>query len=203
MSAARYFVFVEFTDREVRDTLNELRHSLKGRRVNDEAHVTVRGPYTQRPDSEFLKQWDEKLQGEAIFIADVGMFETPKGYAVFLHAVSRVFDDIWWKPDFSSSSSRKTPHVTIFETSDEKNAIAVKNFLKAEAIEIVTHGCKLTVYTSKQHTLLSEDDHLLAERKKLPPERITIKEGLFDRAKILCKHLEKPESNPAFQQMLI
>lgn len=203
MPTARYFVFIEFTDPQVRNTLNLLRNSLKGKRVNDEAHVTVRGPYTQRPDPELLKQWDEKLNEEVIFIADVGMFETPKGYAVFLYAVSRVFDEIWWKPDFSSGTSRKTPHVTIFETASEKNATAVKNFLKAEAIEIVTNGCKLTVYTSKQHTLLSEDDYLLVERKKLPPERIMIKEGLFDRAQALCKHLETPESNPVFQQMLL
>ena len=203
MSAARYFVFIEFTDPEVRRVLNLLRRSLNGKRVNDEAHVTVRGPYTQRPDPELLKQWGEILHGEAIFIADVGRFETPKGYAVFLHAKSRVFDNIWWKPDFSGGVTRKTPHVTIFETAEKKSALAVNSFLEAEAIQIVTHGCKLTVYTSKQHTLLSEDDHILAARKKSPPERITIKDNLFDRAIKLHKHLENPESNPLFQQMLL
>lgn len=203
MSAARYFVFVEFTDPDVRKTLNSLRQALKGKRVNDEAHVTVRGPYTQRPDPQLLNQWGEKLDGQAILIADVGMFETPKGYAVFIHAKSKVFKNIWWKPDFSGPSSTQIPHVTMFETSDGVRANAVKNFLKAEAIEIVTYGGALTVYTSRQHSLLSEDEHLFPNRRKLPQERISIKEGLLERAEKLHAHLDKPGINPTFQQMLL
>lgn len=171
--------------------------------MNDEAHITVRGPYTQRPDPQLLKQWNEKLDGQAILIADVGMFETPKGYAVFLHAKSKVFKEIWWKPDFSGPTATQTPHVTIFETPDESNARAVKSFLKAEAIEIVTYGGALTVYTSKQHSLLSEGDHLFPNRSKLPQERISTKEGVLERAANLHAHLDKPDTNPTFQQMLL
>ncbi|KAL0630221.1 hypothetical protein Q9L58_010933 [Maublancomyces gigas] len=203
MSAARYFVFVEFTDPEVRGLLNSLRKALKGKKVNDEVHVTVRGPYTQRPDPQLLSQWGEKLEGQAILIADVGMFETPKGYAVFIHAKSKVFKDIWWKPDFSGPTATQIPHVTVFETSDRDQAKAVKSFLKAEAIEIVTYGGALTVYTSRQHSLLSEEEHLFPDRSKLPQERISIKEGLLERAAKLHAHLDKPDTNPTFQQMLL
>jgi hypothetical protein len=203
MPAARYFVFVEFTDPQVRSTLNSLSQAIRGKKAGDEAHVTVRGPYTQRPDPQLLSQWSEKLAGHAVLIADVGMFETPKGYAVFLHAKSKAFKDIWWKPDFPGGKATGTPHVTIFETTSFERAKAVRNFLKAEAIEIVTYGGVLTVYTSKQHSLLSKDEHLFLNRNKLPQERISIKEGLLKRAEKLHAHLDKPDAHPPFQQMLL
>lgn len=196
-------MFVEFTDPAVRAVLQSLRQSLSPTPVLDTAHITVRGPYGKKPDKKLVDRLSEKLNGQGVLVADVGMFETGKGYAVFLHAVSKIFDEIWWKPDFDGPDTKRTPHVTIFETARRTDALAVRQFLSAEGLEIFTFGVALTVYTSKQHTLLAEDEHLVPDRKTFPQERLIAKSGILDRAVELRNHLNGSGEAAAFQQMLI
>lgn len=201
--AARYFVFVEFSDPDVRDFLNRLRATILGRPLADNPHITVRGPYSKPPDSKYINELSDKLHGQGVLIADVGLFETPKGYAVFLHAKSKLFDDVWWKPDYSGPRHRRIPHVTVYETPVRSNALAVVDFLKSERIKIVTFGVELTVYTSKQHTLLPRDLAPLVPRVHLPQERIEFREGLFDRASRLCAFLQGYDKEGSPQQLLL
>jgi len=203
MSAARYFVFVEFTDPEVHSLLNNLRQALSSKTLQDSAHITVRGPYAARPDPKGVDLLSQKLHGQGVFIADVGMFKTQKGYVVFLHAISKIFEEIWWKPDFDSLSGSRTPHITIYETTEEKKAKAVMTFLKAEHMEIFTFGVVLTIYTSRQHSLLSGNEHLQVNQRKLPQERIHVNAGIHERANSLRNHLDYPSHHPIFQQKLL
>jgi hypothetical protein len=200
--SARYFVFIEFSDQEVRDFLARLKTALGGARFEDTPHITVRGPYTSPPDPQVIEQLGEKLHGNGVLVAEVGVFSTPKGHAVFLHAKSKLFEGIWWKPDYSGPAHRRIPHVTLYETPSRDRANTVRDFLRSECVEIVTYGVELTVYTSKQQTLLAPDEVPVLARRKLPPERISFREGLFDRAKKLRDYLEGRSEGAGPQSVL-
>lgn len=192
MSKLRFFVFVEFKDPRVRQFLDELRSVFSDSPLKDAPHITVRGPYVTKPDSSSIDTWKQSLIGNGVLLIDVGTFKTPKGYAVFLHAKSKIFDDnLWWKPDYQGPKASRKPHVTIFETQNKYHADQVHNFLTAEKISIFTYGVDLTVYTSKQHELLGYNIDILNQSyKNLPQERMQFRDGLFERAKKLHEHLK-------------
>lgn len=199
----RYFVFVEFSDPKVRQFLDELREALSGADPTDSPHITVRGPYSARPDTILLEQWKNDLTGQGVMLIDSGIFRTPKGYAVFLHAKSKIFNDIWWKPDYKGAKSKRKPHVTVFETNNLYSANLVRNFLKTEEISIFTLGVDLTVYTSKQHELLGSNFDVVSQAySPSPPERIVFREGLVERARKLQNHISQHEQSMPFQPKL-
>lgn len=144
-------------------------------------HVTVRGPYDESPDLGTLESIKEKIRGYGVAITGTGVFKTSQGYAVYLEVKSPVFSEIWWKPDFKNQEI--TPHITIFESSKENAAKAVRKFLQQERIEIFTLAITLTVYQSKQLELFEEtlSDIDLNNRAKF--EKWNIKPGLIERAK--------------------
>lgn len=199
----RYFVFVEFSDLEVHNFLDRLRIAFSAAPFHDTPHVTVRGPYLAPPEPKLIEGLSDRLHGQGVLIADVGMFQTGKGYAVFLYAKSKLFDEVWWKPDFSVPSNRRIPHVTIYESNHREKATAVMDFLRAEQIEIVTYGVELTVYTSKQQTLLPADEVLPLTRKRFPQERLLFREGLFDRAAKLGAQLNDVDKFGGPQRQLL
>lgn len=199
----RHFVFIEFSDPKVRKFLDELREALNGKNPTDAPHITVRGPYSTRPDTTLIEQWKGDLVGQGVMLIDSGIFKTPKGYAVFLHAKSKIFNDIWWKPDYKGPKSSRKPHVTIFETTSLYSAELVKNFLTTEDISIFTLGIELTIYTSKQHELR---DHTFDSVNQIysasPPERIVFREGIIDRARKLHAHIAQHDQLVPFQPNL-
>jgi hypothetical protein len=200
----RYFVYLEFTDPNVCKFLDDLRSSLSIARFNDSPHITVRGPYTTKPETEALEEWRHGLHGQGVFLIDPGVFKTPKGFAVYLHAKSSVFDKIWWKPDYRGPKSSRKPHVTLFETKSAYAAGVVKSFLETEEISIFTYAIDLTVHTSKQHQLLgSNHQYLDHSYVALPQERIVIREGLLERATNIRNHISEYEGKPPFQPLLI
>jgi hypothetical protein len=200
---ARYFVFVEFSDPEVRNFLDQLRRCFSEISLNDSPHITVRGPYQNPPSTKLIEEYSDRLHGHGVLIADVGLFETRKGYAVFLHAKSKLFDEIWWKPDFSGPTSRRTPHVTIFESSSRYKANQVADFLRSEAIEIVTFNVELTVYVTKQQTLVNSKQPLLVANTAFPQNRLTYRSGLFDRANKVGDFLRSNNELPGSQRSLL
>jgi hypothetical protein len=203
MSATKHFVFLEFTNSEVSAVLTKLRYALSGARHNDPIHITVRGPYKDRPKIQTLQDNAERLEGDYVFIADPGVFVTNKGYAVYLNAVSRVFESgIWWKPDFKNE--KKTPHITLYETNNSDHAAAVCSFLKSERIEIKTYGLALSVYTSKQRTLLLDDAQPILIPQHGSLDRINVRDNLIARAEQLHEHLFSPiDDREAFQLALV
>jgi hypothetical protein len=102
MSATKYFVFLEFKNPEVNNLLRGLRRVFTGKTDNKPIHTTVKGPYAEKPTLKSLENATNNLYGQIALIADAGVFKTPKGAAVFLHVHSKVFEDIWYKPDYSS-----------------------------------------------------------------------------------------------------
>jgi hypothetical protein len=157
MTVSKHFVFLEFTNPEVNRFLSALRLALGGKKQSSPVHITVRGPYKEPPRAQLLQEQAERLKNDYVFIADPGLFETPTGYVVYLTAVSRIFDSgLWWKPDFKNE--RRTPHVTLFESKSKDDAYDVLDFLRGQHIAITTGQLALSIYTSKQHQLLHEDN---------------------------------------------
>jgi hypothetical protein len=201
--SVRHFIFVEFSDPVVRNFLDRLRFAFALEAPKDSPHITVRGPYANRPDAEYIERWRQEIRGHGIFLIDAGVFKTPKGYAVFFHAKSRVFDEIWYKPDYPSPKNKRTPHLTLYETKEKWKADLVLQFLATEEISVFTLGVDLTVYTSKQYSLIgSEDSHFLRQYTPARQERIFHKPGMLDRATNLG-HLLKGEGAAGFQPLLI
>ena len=186
-----YFVFLEFTDPKVRDFLITLRQSLTGNVSHKPVHVTVRGPYETPPARETLEQLSEALQGYGVVIGGAGTFQTNTGFAVYLRVQSPMFTEIWWKPDFDIQEFGINPHITMVETSNQKVAVAVENFLRSERIEIFTLSFTLSVYTSKQLNLFESSIDPVLGKKRAPFGRWGVKSGIMQRATLLQKRLEE------------
>lgn len=191
-----YFVFLEFKDPKVREFLSSLRSSLMGRPVRKPVHVTIRGPYDTYPEPDTLSTLRENLQGYGVIIGGAGTFETRSGYVVYLRVLSPMFQEIWWKPDFSIEKHGINPHITIFETLSKSSATSVERFLRAERIEISTFSIALTIYASKQMELFGSDietDPSL-EIKRATFGKWGVKRGILQRATALYTRLSDQES---------
>lgn len=150
----RHFIFLEFLDPRVQSTLRELKDALRPELGSKSpVHVTLRGPYTTQPDSDFLVELSERLKGRGVRIIGAGMFKNPKGYAVFLRAESSAFRELWWKPDFQTPLADIQPHLTLYESTDKSTALLALNFLRAARISILTYSVQLSVYTPGQPDL--------------------------------------------------
>lgn len=201
MSVSRHFIFLEFTNPAVRSLLTDLRNTLYGAIQRDPVHVTVCGPYKEQPSVQSLESKANALHGEFVNLRDIGKFKTTKGYIVYINAYSRIFQDIWWKPDFKKKG--RIPHLTLFETTDLGKAKAVILFLESEKIEIVTHNLDLTVYTSKQSALWPDYHTTLDDKPKGTLERINITFETIERARLFMNNLNNPELKEPYQFNLI
>ncbi len=201
MSVSRHFVFLEFTNPIVRELLTDLRNTLYGTTQRDPIHVTVCGPFKEQPSIQSLETKTNALHGEYVSLRDIGKFKTTKGYVVYLNAYSRIFQEIWQKPDFKKKD--RIPHLTLFETPDLSKAKAVISFLESEKIEIVTHNLDLTVYTSKQSALWSDYHTTLDDKPKGKMERINITSETIERARLFMNKLNNPELKEPYQFNLI
>ena len=149
-----YFVFLEFIEFRVENTLRELRDALQPwKRSSSPVHVTVRGPYKTKPDHEYLRELANSVRGQGVRILGSGYFAYHRSFSVFLRAESAVFRDLWWKPDFPVKPDAIQPHVTIFESDDRQSALQVLNFLRAARISIHTTSVQLSVFESGQRDL--------------------------------------------------
>jgi hypothetical protein len=203
MTVVKHFVFLEFTNPEVNKILSSLREALSGKRYNSPAHITVRGPYKELPNTEMLKEKAAKIANDYVFIADPGVFKTQEGYAVYLTAVSKVFDArLWYKPDFKNE--RKMPHITLFESSKKNDAYDVRDFLRNQHIEITTGQLALSIYTSKQHQLLQEENTARVCIDGSPTiEKIRAPHDLIERAQDFRWQLLNAVERPSMQLALV
>lgn len=149
-----HFVFLEFLDPTVEETLRSLRDSLQPwKHSNSPVHVTVRGPYRRKPDERRLRDLAQRLTGQGVRIIGAGFFSHGEIFSVFLRAESEVFKDIWWKPDFRTPIAEIQPHITMFESRDRHSAMLVFNFLKAARVSINAKSIRLSIYSPTEPEL--------------------------------------------------
>jgi len=149
-----HFVFLEFLDPRVEETLRELRDALQPwKKSSSPVHVTVRGPYKAEPDVENLRELAKGIRGQGVRVMGAGYFANDRIFSVFLRAESAVFRDLWWKPDFPTPPDAIQPHLTMFESADRTSAHMAFNLLKASRISILTYAVQLSVYTTGQGDL--------------------------------------------------
>ena len=149
-----HFVFLEFLDPRVDETLRELRQALQPWKQSlSPIHVTVRGPYRSEPDVEKLRELAQGIRGHGVRIIGAGYFSHGSRSSVFLRAESAVFRDLWWKPVFPYRLTEIQPHLTMFESADRTSALMAFNFLKASRVSILTHSVQLSIYSSGQPDL--------------------------------------------------
>ena len=194
-------MFLEFTNPEVLSLLTSLRDTLHGAPQRDPVHITVRGPYKEAPGQQAVEAQARALEGNSVMLMDVGTFETNKGHVVFLNAYSRIFDEIWWKPDYRDQ--KKRPHLTLLETLDHREAREAKKFLQSERLEIVTSALSLTVYTSRQRSLWRDQQAPRTSKCLSPTERILVSDGILSRALQLKEDLNDSSARLAHQMALI
>ncbi len=180
------FVYLEFSNRKVRDFLADLRDALAGRPSNRPMHITLRGPYARAPKSSFLAELQDRITGYGVVIGGAGYFEIADGYAVYLKAQSPLFKSVWWKRDYPKGQYGINPHVTLLETQSLKRAKQIVGFLRSEKIEISTFGLYVSLYASRQLKLFevtsTMTDPLL---ERIPIERWKVKTGIVNRAALL------------------
>jgi hypothetical protein len=203
MKIQKHFLFLEFLNPKVRAILTSLRDELHGYSLPEAVHITVRGPYKNVPEESIVLEMSRILEGALVAVKDAGIFKTPKGYAVYLHAYSRIFDALWWKPDFSGPTVKRIPHVTMYETNDKSKADAVFEFLTNELIDIATIRTELTIYSSKQTRLILNDYENNTLLNDSPAERVRVNDGLINRARQLHYKIEPVDASKNKQLELI
>jgi hypothetical protein len=186
----KFFVYIEFTNKKVNELLVNLKLAFSNGAYVDTPHITVRGPYSQKPENTRLLEVQNEINGNYVNISDAGIFKTKKGYAVYLRAYSKIFENTWWKPDYKLSSFEKKAHITILETSNKEFAERVKAFLQNEQININTYGLIATIYQSKQQQIETiEFDENLAPQL----ERLEYRDGLVSRAASVVEAVEQAQ----------
>lgn len=177
----KHFIFLEFLDSRVETTIRELRDALNPKsKSSSPIHITLRGPYRQEPDPEYMRQLSAHLRGRGVRIIGAGLFTTDSGYSVFLRAESSAFRELWWKPDFHTPIDEIQPHLTVFESNDKKKALLALNFLKASRISILTYSVQLSIFSTGQRDLFgtrpvsdsSKVDHKNRDIVAIDPEII-------------------------------
>jgi len=87
------------------------------------AHVTVRGPYTQRRGVPAISR---AVDGSEIAVTGVDAFLEPGQNTVFFAVSAPSLAAVWHKPDFPNS----TPHLTIYDGKSRDFAIRLRSRLQ-------------------------------------------------------------------------
>lgn len=151
----QYFVFIVFNDPEVVGVVDFLAGALNGKIWRQPPHLTIQGPYKDKPSALDLRQIENRLAGDELLIANPGIFETPRGAAVFLRVSSPNLRSVWNKPDFPIATHGFNPHLTLYEGPDRKRARCAYEFLRSgrHRIELICRDFAVVPYTSKQMEL--------------------------------------------------
>jgi 2'-5' RNA ligase len=88
------------------------------------SHVTVRGPYSKRLGG--LKELNQRIRGQSVYVTGTGSFESARQNTVFLHCYAEFLEQIWKKPDYSEYN----PHMTLYDGASREFADALKRILR-------------------------------------------------------------------------
>ncbi|MCF7220762.1 2'-5' RNA ligase family protein [Marilutibacter chinensis] len=148
-----HFIFIVFDDPHVVGVLDFLAEALNGRRWRTPPHLTIQGPFSEKPTAGDIQSIKDRLNDDALLIANPGIFKTRLGSAVYLRVESPNLKKVWNKPDFPIEKYGFNPHLTLYDGPNIKRVISAHNFLKKNRIELICRNYSVIPYVSKQMDL--------------------------------------------------
>ena len=122
----RVFYVVYFSDRRLQATLDAMRF-IANPREKTQAHITVRGPYTQLYN---LHRQQRKIYGTEVFANGAGAFFYEQQNTVFIQCYSEKLREVGKKPEFEFN-----PHITVYDGSSRHFAMALLDKLQKLVIQ--------------------------------------------------------------------
>jgi hypothetical protein len=135
----RLFYAVYVQDAFLQSALNVVRYLCKPTVIH-EAHITVRGPYTEEQN---ISPWSEVIAGKYITVDGVSAFRGPQQNTVYLRCEAPEFEHIWWKQDYGFN-----PHLTLYDGSDARFAQQLETLLTSMQVRFSFRSTGLKTITS-------------------------------------------------------
>ncbi len=101
-----WFRTIYFQEKRVQSCLDAIILIANPKEKNS-AHITVRGPYSKRDDSD---KTSSELVGTNVTVLGGGRFFRENQNTVFLECGSELLQKYWWKPDYGYN-----PHITLYD----------------------------------------------------------------------------------------
>lgn len=143
------FLFIVFKDPFVLGIIQFLRMAL-GSRINDQPHITIQGPFSDRITAERVAVVKRALCRDEILLANPKCFESGSKIVLYMSATSAHMANVWNKPDYPIEKFGFNPHVTIYEGLDKRKVHTAIRFLAREPIELICREFDVVPYVSKQ-----------------------------------------------------
>src|SRR5207249_1340689 len=116
----RVFYVIYVSDDRLRSAIDTIR-LLAAPSVSHPAHLTVRGPYSQRRNMDAMSA---AITGETVILHSAAYFFHKGQHTVFFEAAANNLEAIWHKPEFGFN-----PHVTIYDGRSRSRAIQLYQLL--------------------------------------------------------------------------
>lgn len=185
-----YFVSVTFSDSKVSELFDLIR-LLAEPDFARSAHITLRGPYTNKKD---ISDSIFKKDIGKITIRRPGNFFNDRQNTVFLGVEIFGVSDFWYKPDFPEGE----PHLSVYDGNDRKTAWVIFSTLRKFKWNLSLNSTPLHILEKKrrleteyliQYEKVSRTLFEVAGRKITPMEMRNV--GLFERVSMMVKACEK------------
>jgi len=155
----RVFYVIYFTNNDVQKCLDAIKF-LCNPFEKREAHITVRGPYSQRYDMSALSQ---QIKGSKVDIRGAGCFFENSQNTVFLRCNSSKLKRVWKKRDYEYN-----PHITIYDGDSREFANALieclQNLDLNFAAEVDGLSCLVSIKGQQSTELRSAFDNIFISK---------------------------------------
>ena len=135
----RIFYVIYIDDEPIQSRLDAMRF-LANTEEKAQAHITVRGPYTQKQN---VSRLNREVAGTKIVAKGIGTFFNSKQNTVFIRCYADSLRRIWQKSDFGFN-----PHITIYDGPSREFAGALVDHLSRVQIQFSFLVDKLFPMTS-------------------------------------------------------
>jgi hypothetical protein len=185
----RVFYVIYVSDERLRSALDTIR-LLVWPAVSHPAHITVRGPYTQRRNVAALSS---SIEGEPVTLQNVGYFFEKGQHTVYFEAAATLLPTVWHKESFGFN-----PHLTLYDGPSRPRAIGLYQLLTrfpivlsfvAQGLEpLISNGGQgnLSVVNGIDFDFISNIAHMRLDPSTLFALPDRHKDAVIER---LCRHL--------------
>lgn len=187
-----WFVYLESEDKHLESLLLGVRAALRPQLYRDTIHITIQGPFPDRPDDVKLHHIESLLRDAVITVAGTKILSSARGYVLALVCASPIFRKIWWKPDFNDLDSI-IPHVSLYESANLEAVQTAEKFLNQQNIRLNWGKSRVTRYqtksplrdflphysfTAKEAELFNLPANFMTEAEKIGKKLAMIESGL-------------------------